>query len=80
MRDTTPDLEAMVRVRYQAMRPGERVVIASGMFETARAIALASFPPGLPHAEVRRRLCERFYGRLAQDAYAPPEARSSGAV
>jgi len=32
------------------------------MFDTARALALASFPPGLPEIEVKRRLCERFYG------------------
>jgi len=39
------------------------------MFETARTIALASLPPGLSPEETRRRLCRRFYGDLAEEAY-----------
>jgi hypothetical protein len=47
MRDTTPEIEAMVRERYRAMTPAERFLIGVQMFDTARTIALASFPPGL---------------------------------
>ena len=69
MNDTAPDIEAMVRRRYQAMAPAERLAIASQMFDTARAIVLASLPAGVTDAELRRRLCERFYGSLARHAY-----------
>lgn len=72
MRDTSPEVERMVRERYLAMSPEERLVIGCQMFETARTIVLASFPPKLTPEEVRRRLCERFYGtQLAAIAYGP---------
>jgi len=40
----------------------ERVVMGSRMFDVARAMALASFPPGLSEVERKGRLCERLYG------------------
>jgi hypothetical protein len=69
MKDTTAEIEALVRSRYLAMTPAERLVIGAQMFETARAIALASFPPGLSPEETRLRLCKRLYGDLADQAY-----------
>lgn len=73
MKDTTPEVERLVRERYEAMSPTERFLIGAQMFETARAIALASFPMGLSQEETRRRLCERFYGsKLAREAYGEP--------
>ena len=69
MRDTSPEVERMVRERYREMTPAERFLIGARMFETARAMALASFPGGLSPQETRRRLCERFYGALAAEAY-----------
>ena len=74
MKDTTPEIEALVRARYLAMTPAQRVVIAAQMFETARAMVLASLPAGLSPEETRRRLCARLYGSLADQAYAsaPP--------
>jgi hypothetical protein len=77
MKDTTPEMEALVRARYRAMTPGERVAVAAQMFDTARAIVIASLPPGLSAGELRRRLCERLYGSLAQRAYA---SRRDGGV
>lgn len=72
MKDTSPEIERMVRERYLAMSPEERFLIGCQMFETARTIVLASFPPGLSAEEVRRRLCERFYGaRVAAAVYGP---------
>lgn len=32
------------------------------MFDVARTITLASFPPGLSEIETKRRLCQRLYG------------------
>jgi hypothetical protein len=69
MKDTTPEIEAMVRERYRANTPAERFMIGVQMFDTARAIALASFPPGLSPDETRRMLCRRLYGSSAEEAY-----------
>ena len=69
-RDTSPAVENFLRERYARLSGAERVVMGASMFETARKLVLASFPPGLPQQEVRRRLCERFYGAaLAEDVY-----------
>lgn len=59
----------MVRERYAQMEPVERFLIGVSMFETARAIALASLPPGLSPLDLRRQLCERLYPGLAARAY-----------
>jgi hypothetical protein len=59
----------MVRERYARMEPGQRLLIGVSMFETARAIAQASFPTGLSPAQLRRALCERFYPGLADSVY-----------
>jgi hypothetical protein len=69
MNDTTPEMERLVRERYFAMTPGERLLIGVQMFETARTMVLASFPAGLSPDEVRWHLCERLYGSLAREAY-----------
>ena len=69
MNDTSPEIERMVRERYAAMQPIERFLIGVSMFESARAIVLASLPAGLPPAELRSRLCERLYPELAAEAY-----------
>ena len=68
-RDTSPAVERLLRERYARLSGTERIVMGANMFETARTLVLASFPPGLPEQEVRRRLCERFYGTLAERVY-----------
>jgi len=62
MNDTTPDIAAMAREHLLSHTGAERVVMGSQMFEVARIIALASFPPGLSEIEIKGRLCERLYG------------------
>ncbi len=69
MNDTSREFEMMVARRYAGTLPAERVRMAAEMFDAARALALASFPAGLAPDEVRRRLCERFYGELAEKAF-----------
>lgn len=70
MNDTSPEIEKMVRDRYMQMTGEERFLIGTGMFDTARAIALSSMPAGLSENEQRRFLCERFYGAaLAKAVY-----------
>jgi len=71
--DTSLEFSRLVAARYADMRPDERVRIATGMFDTARELVIASFPPGLSGTELRRRLCRRFYGELADKAF-PGEA------
>ena len=61
MNDTTPAIAAIVRERLLSRPGAERVVMGSRMFDVARTMALASFPPGLSELETKRRLCERLY-------------------
>jgi hypothetical protein len=61
MNDTSPEVEKMVREMLMARSGAERVRMAAEMFEAARQVILASFPPGLSEDEVRRRLFERVY-------------------
>lgn len=65
MNDTSPEVEQFVRERYREMDGERRFLIGMQMFETARTIALSSFPKGLSESEKRRQLCERFYPNLA---------------
>ena len=62
MNDTTPNIAAIVREHLLSRSGAERVVMGSRMFDVARTIALASFPPGLSEIETKGRLCERLYG------------------
>ena len=45
MNDTAPNIAAIVRERLLSRSGAERVVMESRMFDVARTIALASFPP-----------------------------------
>ena len=69
MNDTTPEFAKLVRQRFLALAPAERVSLCADMFETARALVEASLPPGLDPIERRRRICRRFYGDLADKAF-----------
>jgi hypothetical protein len=62
MNDTSPEIAALIQEKLLARSGAERVEMGSGMFDAARAIILASFPPGLPEIEIKGRLCERLYG------------------
>ena len=76
MNDTSPEIEALLKLRYSAMSGSERALIALQMFETAQQIVLSSLEPGLRERERRRELCRRFYGdELAQAAFPEPTDR-----
>jgi len=62
MNDTTLEVAELFRARLLARSGTERVVMGSRMFDVARTIALASFPPELSELEIKARLCERLYG------------------
>ena len=69
MSDTQPAVARLLRERYAGLSGAERVAMGAGMFELARTMTLASFPPGLTQEQVRRRLCQRFYGTLVERVY-----------
>lgn len=52
----------MVRDRIMKLSGAERFVIGARMFESARAIVLASLPRDISEPERKRMLYERFYG------------------
>ena len=73
MTDTTPAVAGLVRSRMMARSGAERFVMGARMFEAAREMVLASFPPDLTESELKRRLYERIYGEpLPIDAINPP--------
>lgn len=62
MTDTSPEMAQRYRSMLLARSPSERVAMAAAMFDAARAMVLASFPPDLSLDECRRRLFARLYG------------------
>jgi hypothetical protein len=66
--DTSPEMERMVTERYKLMTPGQRMRIASSMFETARAIIESSLPVTLTRRERRLAFARRLYAGELPDA------------
>ena len=62
MDDTSPEIAALARQMLLTRSGSERLAMGSQMFEVARTMALASMPHDLSDVEIKRRLCERFYG------------------
>jgi hypothetical protein len=62
MTDTPSAIERMVREKIMARSGAERFVMGARMFDAAREMILASFPPDLPKEEKQRRLFARLYG------------------
>ncbi|HSY19701.1 MAG TPA: hypothetical protein VK815_15265 [Candidatus Acidoferrales bacterium] len=62
MNDTSPEIAELVRQRLMARSGSERFVMGTRMFDSARAMVLASLPAGLPADELKRRLFQRVYG------------------
>jgi len=60
--DTPPEIAYLVREQLMARSGAERVAMGSRMFDAARDIVIASFPPGMSEIEIKARLCERMYG------------------
>jgi len=69
MQDTTAEFRTLVAERFAGMAAAERVRVGTEMFDTARALVEASLPKDLDVAELRFRICERFYGELAARAF-----------
>jgi hypothetical protein len=62
VKDTDPKIAKLVRQRLMERSGAERVMMASDMFETAKAMVLASLPTGLTEIEIKGLLVERIYG------------------
>ncbi|HKG92934.1 MAG TPA: hypothetical protein VKA84_13610 [Gemmatimonadaceae bacterium] len=77
MNDTAPDVEARYRAMLMARSPEERFLMGIRMFDAARAMVLASLPPGLTPDERRRRLFARVYPDLPAEQV-PPALRRGG--
>lgn len=66
--DTSPEIAAAVRERIMKFSGAERFIMGAQMFESARAVVLASLPKDISEAERRRILFERLYGDLPSNA------------
>jgi hypothetical protein len=62
MNDATPEIEERVRKMMMERSPQERMRMAADMFESARALIIASLPKDLPPEELKRQLFQRIYG------------------
>ena len=65
MNDTPPEIAELVRQKLMARPGSERFVMGTRMFDAARTVVLASLPPKLSPAELKRQLFERLYGQPA---------------
>ena len=61
MRDTSPSIEREMQARLKLAGGVERLKMGCSMFDMAKELALASFPPCGPQ-EKRRLFFLRFYG------------------
>lgn len=68
MNDTNEKFEALVAERHRRMTTHERVIIAAGMFDTARAIVESSLPANLPRRDRRLVFIRRLYGDEVSEA------------
>ena len=75
MNDTLPEVELKMRQLMMSRSGAERFLMGASMFESARAIVLASLSKNLSPEELRSSLCERFYGVTLEDFMkgAPPK-------
>jgi hypothetical protein len=70
--DTSPEVGAMVRDRIMSFSGAERFLIGARMFESARAIVLASLPENISELERKRILYRRFYGEALPNSASVP--------
>lgn len=62
MNDTTPEIENKLTQLYQNKSGEEKLLLALGMFESAREIVTSSISKNLSDSDFRRELFLRFYG------------------
>jgi len=62
VKDTAPEVNALLFRLMMARTPGERLKMGLDMTATAKALVWASLPGGLSDEERRAAFLERFYG------------------
>ncbi len=62
MNDTAPEIAHEVQARLMRLAGSTRFAMGSQMFDSARAIIIASLPKDLAEQEFKRHLYERIYG------------------
>lgn len=70
VRDTAPEINAMMFQRVMALTPSERFMMGLSMLQTAREMILSSLPRDLDEPSRRRMLFERLHGMPLPDAVA----------
>ena len=68
MTDTPPEIERIVREKIMARSGEERFLMGARMFDAAKEMLCASFPPDLAEPERKRQLFERLYGKARAKA------------
>jgi hypothetical protein len=69
MNDTSDAISKIVLERYRSMTPAERWLVASSLFESARAIIQSSLPSSLTTEQLRLAIVQRLYkGELPEEA------------
>jgi hypothetical protein len=71
--DTSPKVQALYEQMLMSLSGEERFIRGALMYDAARAMVLASFPPCLSKAEVLRRLYERMYGEPLPSGFPLPQ-------
>ena len=62
MQDTSIEIQKKYHNMLMSKTGEERFLMGISMFETARELALASFPKNINELEKRKLLIKRFYG------------------
>jgi hypothetical protein len=69
MNDTPPEVEALYRKMLLEKSNEERMIMGAQMFDAARRMMIASFPPDLSEDEFRQMLFERTYPELDAETF-----------
>lgn len=64
VKDTPPDVNALIFRKMMGRRAGERLQMGMDMTATAKALVRASLPEHLTEAERRAAFMDRFYGKV----------------
>lgn len=62
MNDTSDLIKEKLEANYASISGEEKLLMALSMFETARALVIASLPKDISESELRKELFLRFYG------------------
>lgn len=67
MKDTSPEVNAIMYERLMALSGEERIMMGFSMISSAKEMILSSLPKDLPEAERKKMLFERLYGEKMPD-------------